>query len=516
MILPFFKAGESRTRQQILEWHGVQYGRTSRDGELKESLNLSAREYPALCQRRGRMPIDGYEAPTAAFAGDQLVVVDGTTLFYGGKAVGTVRAGEKQIVQVNSKVCVFPDQVYYDTATDRFGTMAEDVTIPAGKCKFTTRELTVTAGPAEGKTLEDLFAVNQAVEISGASIGENNKTIIVRAVSGNTLTFYADSFTAGDSTADVRLRRKMPELRCVCEAQNRLWGVDDTTIWASAWGDPLTFYNYDGSSTDSCAISLGTARQFTGICAYGSNVLIFEENSLIKLMGSEPVDYSLYFYTVPGVQAGSHKSLQVVNEVLYYKGAAGVYAYTGAAPSLTSECFGTRRFDSARAGTDGQRYYISMRDSDSGEWGLWVLDTMRGIWLREDGTHVLDFFRPGGALCFLDDGGGMMEMDRDDGGESRLEWCAELAPFDWTMPERKQYTRLYLQADLDAGAYVKVELREDGGVWRQVCIQHAEHRKNIALPIAPNRCDRLQVRLSGKGRCLVRQVTREYVIGGRR
>lgn len=516
MELPYFKSGASRTRQQILEWHGVQYGRTTQDGELTESQNLSAREYPAMCQRLGRAPIEGYTRPTAAFAGNGLAVVDGTSLYYDGEEVGTVREGEKQIVQVNSKVCVFPDMVYYDVSTKRFGTMAVDVVIPAGKAKFTTSELTVSVDPVEGKKLEDLFAVNQAVEISGASIEENNKTIIVRAVSGNTLTFYADSFAAGDSSAEIHLKRNMPELTHVCEAKNRLWGVDETTIWASALGDPLTFYNYDGLSTDSYAVSLGTKGRFTGLCGYGSNVLVFEENALHKILGSEPTEYSIYSYTVPGVQAGSEKSLQVVNEVLYYKGAAGVYAYTGAAPALASEVFGTRQFDSARAGTDGQNYYLSMRDKDSGKWGLWVLDTLRGIWLREDDTHVLDFFTMGSILCFLTEGGAMMETGQDDGAEGRLEWMAELAPFDWTTPERKQYTRLYLQAELDTGAYVRAEIREDGGPWRQVFLHHAEHKKNIAVPIAPNRCDQMQVRLTGKGRCLVRQITREYVMSGKR
>lgn len=514
--LPFFKAAAGRTRQQVLEWRGVQYGRTTQDGELKESLNLSSREYPAICQRMGRAPITGYTAPTAAFAKDKLAVVDGTQLFYDGQAVGTVTAGEKQIVQVNSKVCVFPDMVYYDADLERFGTMAVDVMIPAGKAQFTTQALTVTVNPAEGKTLEDLFAVNQAVEISGASIQKNNQTIIVRAVSGNTLTFYADSFDAGSSTTAVRLQRKMPALTYVCEAKNRLWGVDDATIWASALGDPLTFYNYDGLSTDSYAVSLGTKGRFTGICGYGSNVLIFEENAMHKIIGSEPTEYTIYSYKVPGVQAGSHKSLQIVNEVLYYKGEAGVYAYTGAAPSLSSDVFGTRQFDSARAGTDGQQYYISMKDRSTGKWGLWVLDTLRGIWLREDGTHVRDFFNLGSALCFLDDAGGLMQMGQADGAEGRMEWMAELAPFDWTTPERKQYTRLYLQAEMDAGAYIKVEIREDQTPWRQVCIHHAEHKRNFAIPIAPNRCDQLQIRLSGKGRCLVRQVTREYVMSGRR
>ena len=516
MILRKCRYASSRYRQQILEWRGIQYGRITQDGELAESLNLSAAEYPALTQRKGRKTVAGYTAPSAAGARDKLIVVDGTTLYYDGQAVGTVTAGEKQIVTVNSKVCVFPDQVCYDTATGVFGTMALDLTVPAANVTFSTTGISLSADPADGRTLEDLLQVNQAIEITGASIPENNRSFIVRAVSGNTITVDKDSLTAGSSTTQVHIKRNMPDLQYVCEHSNRLWGVDDTTIWASALGDPLTFYNYDGLSTDSYAVSLGTEGRFTGICSYGSNLMIWEENAVHRLMGSEPSEYTIYDNIIPGVQAGCHKSLAVVNDVLYYKGAAGVYAYTGGSPSFCGEAFGTRRFSSAVAGTDGLTYYISMQDTDTGEWGLWTLDTLRGIWMREDGTHALDIFRLGSDLLILSADGKLLICGQDDSEEGRISWQAVLTPFDWSIPERKQYTRMYFQILLDAGSWAKIEVREDDGLWRQVWVHHASSRTDMAIPIAPNRCDQLQVRLTGKGRCLVRQVTREYVMGGKR
>lgn len=282
---------------------------------------------------------------------------------------------------------------------------------------------------------------------------------MIREASGNKLTFYADSFTGNTSTG-VKLERKVPDLQYICESGNRLWGVDENTIWASALGDPLTFYNYDGLSTDSYAVAVGSEGKFTGYCAYSSNVLFFKENALHKLLGSEPSEYRIYTYTVPGVQEGSADSLAVVNEVLYYKGTAGVYAYTGGAPTLSSENFGVRRFGSACAGTDGQNYCISMQDLDDQTWGLYVFDTLRGVWLREDGSHALGFVRVDGGLCFLSGDGKLCKMGQDDGEEGGLVW--------------------------------------------------------EAVPIAPGRCDTLQIRLSGKGRCLVRQVTREFVVGGAR
>lgn len=516
MRLPKCRFGAGEYRQQILEWHGIQYGRITQDGELEESENLSTAEFPALCQRRGRKTLSGYTAPTAAGARDKLIVVDGTELKYDGTVVGTVTAGEKQIVTVNSKVCVFPDQVFYDTDTKKFGKMALDLTIPAANITFDTATITLKSDPEEGKKLEDLFQVNQAIEISGSSIKENNRSYIIRAVSGNVITLDKDSLKAGTSTTDVHIQRKMPELKYVCEQNNRLWGVDDSTIWASALGDPLTFYNYDGLSTDSYAVSLGTQGRFTGICGYGSNVMIWEENAVHRLMGSEPGEYTIYNNTIPGVQAGCHKSLAVVNDVLYYKGTAGVYAFTGGSPTFCGTEFGTRRFGNAVAGTDGQKYMISMQDLDSGEWGFWVLDTLSGIWLREDGTHAVDIFRLGSELLMLTADGKLLKTGQDDSEEGKLHWSAVLTPFDWSTPETKQYTRLYFQLLLEAGSWVKIEIREDRNPWREVFIHHTQRRKSLAAPVAPNKCEQLQVRLTGKGRCLIRQVTREFVLGGKR
>ena len=515
MRLPILRYSAPATRQQVLQFNGVRYGPGGGDGDLAESLNLSSRLYPALGQRLGREAVGGYTAPTAVYARDKLCVVDGTDLLYDGKRVGTVTAGEKRVAAVNSKILVFPDKVYYDVEKGEFGPMARSVVLAHGGLTFTDDALEVSENPVEGKTLADLFAANQAIEITGCSIQANNKSIIVRGVQGNKLTFYEHSFTAGSSDADVTLERKVPDLAYICESGNRLWGVEENTIWASALGDPLTFYNYDGLSTDSFAVAVGSEGEFTGCCAYSSNVLFFKETCLHKLLGSEPSEYRIYTYNVPGVQAGSGESLQVVNEVLYYKGAAGVYAYTGGAPTLASENFGPRRFGSARAGTDGLNYYISMEDLDSGAWGLYVFDTLRGVWLREDDSHALGFARLNGELHFLSGDGKLYKMNRE-GLEEKLRWEALLAPFDWTLPERKQYVRLYIQAELEEGGWLRVEVREDGKPWKQAALHHADRRKNFAVPVAPCRCDTLQLRLSGEGRCLVRQVTREFVVGGSR
>lgn len=533
--LPYMPYEGGKYQQKIIQFGGIRYGRGGSDGELAESVNLSARQYPALSQRMERAEAGSYAAATAVFGKGKLCVVDGTKFLYDGVEKGTVTEGEKQIVSINTKIVIWPDMVCYDTEADEFSSLWKKVKVPASKATFTGNTLTVqeftvvTGKDEEGEEggadpaaeeeettikLEDLFKENQAVEIAGASIEANNKEIVIRKVEGNTLTFYNDSFTAGDSSTELTIERRVPDLKIICASNNRVWGADDTTIWASALGDPFTWYNYDGLSTDSYAVAVGTDGPFTGCVEYGSNVLFFKEDKLHKVIGTSPKDYAIYTYTIQGIQNGSMRSAQVINEVLYYKGAEGVYAYNGGVPYLVSENFGTRRYGSARAASDGQRYYISMQDAETKEWGLWTLDTLRNIWLKEDDTHVLEFATLEGELLFLgEDGKNLYKMGQPDQEGKRIKWSATFYPMEENTHSRKGYSRLLMRMELAPGAWAKAEIKEDLGPWKTLSTVHGQRVRTAHVTFLPGRCDTFQIRLSGEGRCVVKSLVREFDMG---
>ena len=190
-----------------------------------------------------------------------------------------------------------------------------------------------------------------------------------------------------------------------------------------------------------------------------------------------------------------------------------MYAYSGGTPELLTENFGTRRFFDAVGGTDGERYYISMR-AEKGDWELYVFDTLRAIWLREDATHALDWAYLDGTLYFLDGATGkLMTTGQDYSEEGLVNWSATLCQMDETSHGRKCYSKLYLRADLDAGAWLKVEISTDGKPFRQVFSTHNERAKTLQVPILPVRCDNFRIRLSGKGGCLVKSIIREFALG---
>ena len=370
--------------------------------------------------------------------------------------------------------------------------------------------------------MEDLgFRVGDTVEITGCTTHpENNKSITIRALGtvteGDatvyTMTFDPDTLTAGTESGAVTIRRKVPALSILCESQNRLWGAAGGTVYASALGDPCNWETFDGLSTDSYALAVAGGGQFTACCSYGSAVLFFKEDMLYKILGGYPAEYTLYSYHYPGVQLGSAESLININEVLYYKGAAGIWRYAGAAPELVSGAFGLRQYTNAWAGRCGQRYYISMKEKD-GSYGVWVYDTLRGFWLQEDGLNA-GFAWANGRFYLLDRAAKKVYLTgQDNSEETKVSWSAEFCAMDEVVHNRKSYSRLLLRADFEAGSWLKAEISMDGGPWQTAGQWSAGHGQTKVIPLLPRRCDRFRIRLSGEGNVMLRSLTRDYTLG---
>lgn len=386
-------------------------------------------------------------------------------------------------------------------------------------------ELTIALHDAnqENMGFEGVFEPGHRVWVSGCSIEANNtpedKPLVVEAVEGRTITFtitdQGQKLTAGTVQDAVMVKSKVPDLDYICEKDNRLWGVctEDKTIYASALGDPKNFGIYRGVDTDSYAVAVGSDGPWTGIVSYGDGVLCWKEDCLHKIMGDGPSSYAMYTYRISGVQPGSAKSMAVVDEVLYYKGENGVYAYTGDRPQLISASLGRERFRDAVGGTDGRRYYLSMEDG-SGHWAVWAYDLLRGIWLKEDDRRALDFANLGGVLYRLDEDGTVWKLGQTDGDGGTVEWLAQLAPINETDHGRKIYSRFVIRLRMEAGSWAKLEARYDGGIWTSLWVSGPAVRQTAVIPVRPARCDRVELRISGKGRCVVESVERVFSVGG--
>lgn len=502
-MLPYLREGEANSKKYIVQFLGLNMGEDWSDGEFSACENLSSARLPCLSQRFGRTLEAEYEAPEAIHTKAGLIVIDGEDVLFNGSKVGSVSVGRKQIATVGNIVVIFPDKVYYRVDTAEFGNMEESITVK----DVTFTDSTITVDNAGFK-----FRVGDAVSITGCfTFPENNKTIIVREVADDTLTFYQNSFTEGFEEGTVTIAREVPDLDFICESNYRLWGVKGNTIHGSAYADPLNFSVFDGLAGDSYYIDVGSDGEWTGCIPYSSHICFFKENTLHKLYGSKPSNYQVLTSQVYGVQAGSERSMCVVNETLYYKGVNGVYAYTGGIPELVSPKFGMVRYSDACAASDGDRYYISMRHGN--EWSLMTYDVLRNLWLKEDNAHCVDMaLYEGHVYLLLADGGLWKIVEDEDIGD--LPWSATFCPFNEVMNERKGYSKFHLRLEMAAGSWLTVEMRCDNEPrWQRIFTTHNKKACTLSVPVLPMRSDKVEIKISGRGKCLLRTFIREFFTG---
>ena len=509
-------------------------------------------------------------------------------------------AGEKQLVSMGTYLCIFPDKVYFNTAkwTD-FGTMGASYR-SGGRVRYRmcradgTEYENVTASARAPENPENarlwldsagdspalrewssaseswveiptvytkiVFASNgilprrfrryDGVTITGAGVEHCNGEKILYEVGGDeaNLDFVVvvglleEAVTQSEGT--VRIERRVPDLDFVCEAKNRLWGCRSgeadgesvNEICCCALGDFKNWRQFRGLSTDSWSASVGSDGPWTGAVNYLGAPLFFKENRLYRVGISAAGAHSLSETVCRGVQRGSHKSLQVVHELLFYKSTGEVCVYQGSFPEGISDALGEESYADAVAGSVGDRYYISMRDTavppvsdevtpDSlvvepapvygpDAWRLFVYDVRRQLWMREDTLHALDFARLGDELYCLTENELIAMLGTDGSREPPVEWEAESGMLYYQLPDRKYISRFNLRLWMEEGAELSVYLMYDSsGEWVRQGRIRMKGTGTVTLPIRPRRCDHLRMKLAGRGDVKLYSVARILSVG---
>lgn len=498
------------------------------DGEIRDMENMTSDHFPVLASRGKRYLLGKLEAPGGICSWDKLCWVDGTGFYYDGVRKGTVGAGRKYFAAINSYVIIMPDKCYYNVATDRFGSLeaawsGEGLTF--GNGMLYDEDAAANMIRCEGVDWAGIFREGDAVAISGcAEHPENNKTPIIRQIDGDRMYFYEYTFTLnGDAeyteTGNVTIRRQVPDLKFLCENENRLWGCDDSTIYASKPGDPFNWYVYDGLDSDAYFVTPGAAGAFVGGIEYKSFTVCFKEDRIYKIYGSVPTSFKAVDSASIGLEKGSGRSLAVAGEVLFYLSNNGPMAYTGGIPQTIGDVFGTEHFRNAVGGSDGLKYYVSMQGKDD-QWGLYVYDTRLGLWHKEDDLHVTGFTRCEGNLYALTETGEIWilgdakNVPESAAAEEKVEWMVEFADFTEGEANKKEIGRLQIRLGLEWGAKVNVLIQYDSdGVWWPVRFEgEATQKRSIVIPVVPRRCDHYRLKLTGSGSVQIYGITREYTV----
>jgi hypothetical protein len=253
-------------------------------------------------------------------------------------------------------------------------------------------------------------------------------------------------------------------------------------------------------------VSVGTDGPFTGAVTHLGYPIFFKEGCIHKIYGNYPANYQIQTTACRGVEKYCSKSLAIVNEVLYYKARSGICAYDGSLPVEVSSAFGDIIYSDAVAGALGNKYYVSMREVNSDpipQYHLFVYDTKRGMWHREDDTQAAEFCNCRGDLYYIDYTDNQIKTVKGTGDSkeaSNIEWMAETGVIGIASPDKKYVSRIDIRLSMTVGARVFIHIQYDSlGDWEQVYAMTGITLRSFAIPIRPKRCDHLRMRISGIG-----------------
>ncbi len=367
------------------------------------------------------------------------------------------------------------------------------------------------------------FKEGDAIEIAGFS-EERDGTYIIASLSngGLVLNGIVDDTTRyqlDEVGKGVTISRNVPKMDFVIESGNRLWGCyygpNDkgeviNEIYASALGDPTNWRRYQGISTDSWTATVGADGPFTGAIQYGGYPLFFKENAIIRVYGTQPSSFSTAEYSYRGVQKGSHKSLAICDEVLYYLSADGVMAYNGSVPQKVSQALGREHYRDGAGGSCNSKYYLSCRDSTDNV-HLFVFDARYGFWHREDGLWVEQFLRHKTELYMLSGG----EILTASGEGETVKFEAITGEWGLSDPFKKHFDRFIIRAIIPFSGELSVYISYDGGEWTPQGGYVSNGMTVFDIRNVPNRCDSVRLRFEGRGDVKIVSVYRSVSEGGR-
>ena len=559
-------------RETIDEFRGYNHNLRIGENEFYEMTNLSSDHYPLLSPREKRGIFATPNQPQGMIAKDVLCYIDGSDFIMNETRIPmnlTIDPKPKTLISMGVYVIIMPDKKYINTMdfTDQGNIEASFQSTAATEftlCKSDGTEYSgITAQATEPLNPENLafwldisehpyilkqfsassenwiiipqtylkikatgidkpFHIGDGIHLSGITdftLAEMLKETVIEAKGTDFLVVKGILEKKISQTNPITAIRRMPNLDFIIESENRLWGCrygvawDGQTvnaIYASKQGDFRNWYCVTDSQEDSYSAFVGTDGPFTGAVSHLGYPIFFKENCMHKIYGNHPKNYQIQTTALRGVQKGCSESLAIVGETLYYKSRSAVCAYDGSLPIEISSALGDVTYQNAVAGALGNKYYISMADSD-GIYHLFVYDTKKKMWHKEDDTEALSFCSCHGDLYWINHATNQIQSVKGTGTKESLpiRWSATTGIIGTDFPDKKYISRMDVRMKLEVGARAAFYAEYDSsGNFEYLFTMTGKNLQSFSIPIRPQRCDHLRLRIVGTGEAKIFSITK--------
>lgn len=273
------------------------------------------------------------------------------------------------------------------------------------------------------------------------------------------------------------------------------------TIFASGLGSPASWMNYDGTSMASYYASVASDSEWTGIKAFDGAVWCFKEDSVFQFYGTEPANFGYTEIKYTGIKKGSSASAHIIGTTMFYHSRDGIAALSSGSFGITSQKLGDKELENVKCSSLANRLYVAAEQG--GESVLYVLDTEKGLWHKEDKTKVFGFVKVGEDLRFISDGK-LFSVNKNIGDrENVVHWMAETGNIGLYMDGYKRIVKLNLRAQIPLDGEIVVEISHDDGEYETVKRISGRGIGMTTVPVYPRRCDHFKLKFRGTGDCRI-------------
>ncbi len=314
---------------------------------------------------------------------------------------------------------------------------------------------------------------------------------------------------------DIYFHRIYPDFDGAFELNNRLWAWKGSTIYASALGEPDKIFDYSLSSTSPWTVDTAGEKICAGI-AYDGYPIFFKKNSIIKVYGSEPSEFSTRELECAGmgVDEASRDSLAVCAGHLIYNSPKGIMKYSGGYPSYIGDGISHLIKRGGLGASDGRRYYLSFSGKET-----FVYDSLFGLWHREDNGYGY-FYMHGASLIGVKDGkvelisGDVPEELKATGEEELITSSAELAYITEGALLRKTYNRIRARLQVFTGKLEILASYDDSEPEEVMSVKadKSPDREVRCVDLLVRRCDSLKLYVRGTGDYRIYSIDREFTV----
>lgn len=543
MELPFIKKIPSY-KSNIYSFKGIDARDGAKAGSASQALNISSSALPYIVPRKSRGQVNVLKADikTCIEVNGKNAYVSGKEFWYGNEKKGEISSDSPSMAVMGDYIVIAPDMAYYKISDDSFGTLSfsKDYSVQVYFGRTYSSEIDGWGfggglydyiGITGERYFENIFRPSDTVILSFKEplVSGTLTTVIgeievrVEWARGDRIYFPVNTFNleetayGGDNSelsggvqvtetyvSGLEVTKKTIKPEYICEKNNRLWGCDEKTIYASKLGDPLVYTDYQGLSTDSWALETASDGKFTGCISTQSYILFFKENCIYKIYGNMPSNFQSSVIKADGVRKDSSKSLCSYNGLVFYLSNRGVMAFSGDEPYMISAPLGEINLTDGKGITDGKRYYLS--SYENGNERFFIFDIENKLWMEES---------PENTACFILNSGEIRNVSKDGkcfslyGGNSYSDWSVTFGKFNENMYEKKHYGKIFIHFELGNNAEIKAELSTDGKEFSKYFSTQIKGRRSVAVPIDPNRSETVLIRLSGHGYCKIYSIGRE-------